>query len=333
MSNRTKFWLLVSVGLLAVAGCIGVVYGLLTDDWRAGEWLTSLNPLNGHPDPDATRYDSRAWSFDFHPGLTLAVDASNAELRIARGITSKISVEAWLEGSAIEPEKFTVSASLDRSMTLRVIARPSELLQQGPNDHVRIILTLPDSLFITLNLQRCSASINDIKGTIDLQASQSTISLADAVGLFRLHASASSIVVQRCKGEALIDAPGGSVEMEFTDGSFTVEGAARIDARSHFGGLTAFARGTIKADLLNPDAPCQLRSTSGDVEVGLLPGVRVVLDIHSGGGSITSLVALDSIPRPAMTANRLHATINGGGTLIAIDAEEGRAVVKEYEGE
>jgi DUF4097 and DUF4098 domain-containing protein YvlB len=166
--------------------------------------------------------------------------------------------------------------------------------------------------------------LGNVGGTASVKTAGGDISVGNVAGTAELATAGGDIELM---------AAGGSVQARTSGGNLTLrEVEGPVDART--------AGGNIVAEIIRTsEDPSNLRTSGGDVELRLAPGVRATISalIRISGNwereSRRSSISCDLAPfTPAVDAAakeiRAEIPINGGGTLISLETVNGNIRIK-----
>ncbi len=327
-----KFAALITLGTLALAGCGVVVYTFATGDRRIVNALSTLDPFSdGEPGHD-DRYASRQWSFESGDSAAVTINISDVDIRMERGAPGRVSIDLWLEGAAVEEDRFTVDVRIDEaSREVLVDARPAAAWADGKGE-VRLIVTLPEKVDLKLHQRNGSAQIMGAGGNVSIVSDNAPVSLSDITGSITLRSSRFPLSLERCDASASVESTGGPVTLELNKGIYLVSADGNIAARKHLGSLQASSSGgAIEAEFLSPVGVNSLSTGNGDIRIRLLAASRASLDLESPIGGVQNHIAIDSTELQIQEPGKLRAGLNGGGASVKATSRRGVILLEGVE--
>jgi hypothetical protein len=247
-----------------------------------------------------------------------------------------ISIDSWASGSiAVSGEPTdTVTVLVERSHRRGAADRPDEievafedgqLYIRGPRglsfrSHHGLDLTIKAPAGSTCAAKTASAGLSCV-GVV------SALSMNTASGHLTATSVTGDVTVRSASGDLLLDKVGGELTMHTASGDTQVkrvDGAVRISSAS--GDVTiGSCGGPVNARTASGDVSfdgvasglVQVNTATGDIRVGVLPGLGVYLELSSLSGSVRS--DLDEVDGPdgdADTAVEIRARTMSGNIRI-----------------
>jgi hypothetical protein len=146
--------------------------------------------------------------------------------------------------------------------------------------------------------QGSSCAAKTASGDLSFVGELSALNVETASGDISAASVTGDVTVQSASGDVLLDTAGGDIAVRTASGDVrvaTVGGYARLSAAS--GDLAVgYCSGSVNADTASGDirlgavatGQVELRSASGDLQVAVVPGIGVYLDLASTSGSLHS---------------------------------------------
>jgi DUF4097 and DUF4098 domain-containing protein YvlB len=295
-------------------------------------------------------------SFNVAPGGKLTIRADRGSIDVKTGAGDKVEIEVTREvgkGSNEEVlERHHVTFSQDgNDVTVKAeMDHDGKLhLLQNMRYKVHYDVTVPEKYNVALRTSGGSISIKDLEGeanaessggglrfgqikgqvygrtsggsifvtgstkNVDVQTSGGGIHVGDTGGNVMARTSGGSIKVGQSKG---------SVEAETSGGGIDVSGAAG-PLRAHTSG------GSIHATITQqPDGPCKLETAGGGIDLKLAEGLKVDLEAHTSGGSVSTDFPVTV--QGEQKKNALHTKLNGGGPKLTMATSGGSIHIRKY---
>ncbi|MEX2262051.1 MAG: DUF4097 family beta strand repeat-containing protein [Bryobacteraceae bacterium] len=157
-----------------------------------------------------------------------------------------------------------------------------------------------------------SITLEGTEGNADVRTSGGSIRIGEVRGEVAAHTSGGSIRVGRVSGKVNAVTSGGSIEVK--------EAGGAVDASTSGGSVTAFL-------LAQPQAPCRLSTSGGNVHVHLKESVGVDLDASTGSGRVVTDFPVTV--QGNLSKHALKAAINGGGPLLHLRTSGGSIHIRK----
>lgn len=256
----------------------------------------------------------------------LSLDASSADVTIARGAAEEIQIQAFRKGGS--DSDFTVSMVTEGDL-VRVshTATPCFLLCDRSLSYV---VTLPADAQVSVQTSSGDVSAEGLGGGADMRTLSGDITLTGVSGPIALTTTSGDIEVDAGSvAGANISTTSGSVEINGAADALviqTVSGDISVsNTRS-----AALKLATTSGDIeyhgnLDAEADHSISTISGDVDLVLPEGAALQVDASSVSGSLET-----DFPVTGTTAERsLSGTIGAGGPRLAITTTSGDVAIEQ----
>ena len=170
------------------------------------------------------------------------------------------------------------------------------------------------------HLRTSGGSITLETGTGDVKANTSggSLQFANVTGAVDGKTSGGNITMRDCKGGADVKTAGGSIEVE-NDGP--------ILARTTGGSI----RCQLQKAATSQNLLLDLETIGGGMNISLVPDIAATVEAKVLGGAVTTELPVDVEVAGPVRPDRLHGTINGGGSLLRLRSVGGNIILRKTE--
>ncbi|MER6997367.1 DUF4097 family beta strand repeat-containing protein [Streptomyces sp. NPDC000410] len=260
--------------------------------------------------------------------ISASLEFEVASVRIIASKRTDTVVEVLPSNGAEDVDvKAAQQTQVDCSGGRLVVKGPKKRSPFGKHGSIDVTIALPAGSDIqgasqlgdlicegVLGATRLGTGLGDIRveqaGAVNLKTEQGDIRLDSAAGdaqvlgagRIEIREIAGGATVKNANGETTIDEITGDLEATASNGRITVGVAhAGVDARSANGGIRVgeVARGKV-----------ELRTTAGDVEVGIRQGTAARLDVNTKIGSVHN--SLEASEGPESSDETVEVTVRTG---------------------
>lgn len=185
----------------------------------------------------------------------------------------------------------------DDTLVIEVPGTDGWRWRRGPK--LRITARVPAGSALTGRSASADVRVDGVVAQVQLDVASADVSLAQATGDVRLDTASGDLRAGRIGGSLHVDSASGDLRLGDVDGDVTVKtasGDVRVDGIG--GALRAStASGDLTVGSLRQGSS-DVRTASGDVQIGIAAGAGVWLDLSTAAGRATSDLtpAGDSLP-------------------------------------
>lgn len=249
---------------------------------------------------------TRDFSVGDHPEL--AVTVSSSGISVLEGDAGTITLEAEGSESGLENltvaqvgDVVTIAAQKGRRSWMRgglkikltVPAGTAIGIQTG-SGYTRILAPVSD---VTIEGASGDVQLASFDGRARIKTASGMLTVGSAVGGLHVASASGDVRVDTLDGDLVASTASGDISIGSADGSVSVKTASGDVAVRRFSGVS-FDGSTM----------------SGDVVIGLVPGMSIDADIHTLSGSFRNLVAAGTGERTINATMRIK-TMSGDITL------------------
>jgi hypothetical protein len=323
MNTRIKLAALVAVASLALTGCAIVLYNFVANDWRLSGDLFSIDFLTGDDSSPATPIRTREWEFSIADTVYLSIEASDMNVLLEGHDAEQTYVMTLLEGEAADESKYDVNVERDGRHGLRITARTTGDWDETAHSHAELRLNLPRRIVAKVKLYNGIMLVNSTEGSISAQVTGGSIRGQYLDGTIDLRVVEGNVELEQTRLAGRIIARSGNVTTDLNEGDLDIEATGEVSTFKQFGSLNARSHsGNIFAQILINTPACSLQSTSGTIDLNLLPGAHVDVEARAPNGTISSNLPLDSAEAP-LPGHPLIGSMNRGGSKVYVSSEHG----------
>ncbi len=286
-------------------------------------WLAMLLALAGAGWAGDTRMERR---FDLASGGALTLHTEVGHVTVHGGSGSQAVVLVTADRDDFQ-EIYDVRFDAQPQRLAVTIERKDKSLFHrlgGYRGSVAIDVELPRQASADVASAGGSARVADLEGAVDVSSSGGSVHVDRITGAVRADSSGGHVEIRDITGRVHVRSSGGSVIAERIDGdldaassggSVKVEDARGVVDASSSGGpvRVGFAAGNAKGGSLD--------SSGGGVVARVDPAVGLEIDASSSGGSVSADLPITI--RGKVSRDRLHGTLNGGGSLLKLRSSGG----------
>ena len=227
-------------------------------------------------------------SRSFGAGLVLAVKHNSLGLEFGSGAAPEREITLTL--------KVPATCSLDLSTSLGSIEVANDLKGR-----------------MRARTQEGDVFFGRVDGSVNVEAVRGNITVARATGDLKARSGTGDLVIGTILGRAELRANNGSIEVMSAQGALEAESV----------------RGDVAASLgAKLGENVSLKASAGNVKVTVDPAASLRFEAKAAWGKVTSKLALDSTTRGGNGKNRLEGVVNGGGSLVALNADGGNVSIE-----
>ena len=272
-------------------------------------------------------------SFDVSPGDHLLLDTDWGEVAVTT------HDDATVEVSVENADKLELDYEQeDDALTIRGRRKDAGVVDRllDWRNRPAFHLSVPREHDLTLRTAGGPIAVDDLDGTLAARTSGGGIAtgeIADAVhvetsgGAIQVSAAGGTVTATTSGGSITLGRVDGAVEARTSGGGIQVEAATgQVVARTSGGSIRVGAGsrieartsgGSIRAALhAPPDGDSLLRTSGGDIEVRVAPGIGLNIDAKTSGGRVVA--DLPVTVRGAMENSALRGTAGGGGPELRL---------------
>jgi DUF4097 and DUF4098 domain-containing protein YvlB len=220
------------------------------------------------------------------PGAEELVERATVECRPAGGGHLVAIKMPRLHGMRfIRRNAVTVRVSLPEGSDVKAVTASANVEVVGPIGSADVKTASGD------------VSTDDVGGEVTAKSASGDINLGNVGGVLRVHTASGDLRCLRVGGRALFNTATGEVEIGSADDFVEVKatsGHVRIGELAR-GARVVNVSGDVRV-LAIEDGRLHVRSVSGNVAVGVIPGVDLHVDVETMSGSVHSEIPLDDAP-------------------------------------
>ena len=203
---------------------------------------------------------------------------------------------------------------------------------------VTIRVTVPEGSDVSIVTASADVEVSGPVGNADLGTSSGDVSTDDVAGEVSAKSASGNITVGNVGGELRVHTASGDLRCSAVTGRTTFSTASgdveigsagdRVDVKTTSGNarLGELARGAritgVSGDvrvLAISEGTLRVRSVSGNVAVGVAPGVELEVDVETMSGSVQSDIPLDKAPGDRRGGARVEISIRNVSGDVAIE--------------
>jgi hypothetical protein len=243
-------------------------------------------------------------SFPAAAATVLVVRSDVGEIRVTGGAT-EVSVQATIDGSRAEVERFEIEA----------VERNGRIEDSG-SLQVTYVIQVPDNVRLELNTAGSNVLVRRVAGEVTAKTSGGNIGFRDVGGSATASTSGGHIHIERVAGSIHARTSGGDillsgatsgVEARTSGGDVSVDHVqGEVVARTSGGDITVGLEGEHKG--------IDVQTSGGSIELRLATTARADVDASTSGGSVR--VNLPVTQEFDLDDNEFRGRINGGGPPI-----------------
>ncbi len=313
--------------------------------------LVSLTALAAVAATEENIHETRA----AQPGGTIVVDIDFGSIDIAPGENDKVVLDAYRKvetsSKAKEEEYFKAAPITVTTEGDKVIIRATRQHNSLGTDFWHLFgrtrteghytIRVPASFHADLDTSGGNISATGLTGTVKADTSGGDLTFAQIQGDIHADTSGGNIKVTNCEGQADLDTSGGRIEVtdgrgdlnaDTSGGNVTVlnlAGDAKVEssggklrlanisgelhAETSGGAISAILPATVANDI-------HLETSAGAITVVTPPNAGLTIDAETGAGRVRSDLPMANV---RSDDDSLKATINGGGTKLALRSGAG----------
>jgi DUF4097 and DUF4098 domain-containing protein YvlB len=163
-------------------------------------------------------------------------------------------------------------------------------------------------------------STDDVGGDVSAKSASGNITVGNVAGGLRVHTASGDLRCSSVARRALFSTASGDVEIgsaaEQVDVK-TTSGNARLGEVAHGARITGVS-GDVRV-LALVEGALRVRSVSGNVDVGVAPGVDLEVDVETMSGSVQSDIPLDQAPSDRRGGARVEISVRSVSGDVAIE--------------
>jgi hypothetical protein len=259
------------------------------------------------------------------PGGRLTLDARIGSVRVEGAQAPEVIVHADLQGSHSFLSRVHISARPTAS-GVTVSARedhggwlPSFDFE---SNRVRITVQVPAGYPVDLRTSGGDLEVRSLNAAVRASTSGGDVVIRNVAGPVTVSTSGGDVEARRVKGAAEISTSRGDIRLEDSSGDLNLQSSGGdIHLENDDGKVEAVSSGGDISASLPANHGITLRTGGGDITLLLPRNTPAAIDAESGGGSVTSDLALGAAQ--TVSGNRLRGEIAGGGPAIELHASGG----------
>jgi DUF4097 and DUF4098 domain-containing protein YvlB len=243
--------------------------------------------------------------FEHATPVTVSLRVERGDTKVFAERRQSVQVEITESGADVS-DRFTVRLEDD---TLIVHAPETTPWQWRRFPRTRIVIRVPEGsslaaksasgdinaagryATVQATLQSADVVVEQVDGDAQLKASSGDLRVAHVGGSLRLSTSSGDIVVGDVIGDVSVDTASGDITIEAAEASVRAETSS----------------GDVKVRLLRR-GKARLKTSSGDVSIGVAAGTGVWLDLNTSSGSTSNNLSMTTTP----SADQQQATLELG---------------------
>jgi DUF4097 and DUF4098 domain-containing protein YvlB len=234
------------------------------------------------------------------PGpLTIRVRNTSGEIRLETAEGAETTVEL----EALRGDDASVAAVEDARVELRERAGGHELRIDIPergstsklgflfsrSPEVLVRVTSPHGADLQLQTRSADLDARGRFGSAEIETTSGDVEITELTGDLRLRAVSGDVRFGRIGRNAEIQTVSGDVIVEACDGAATLQSVSGdLAVRAAGGAVTLNSVSGDQVAVGAGNGPVSAQSVSGDIRIGVRPGVRVWIDAASRSGDVTS---------------------------------------------
>ena len=216
--------------------------------------------------------------------------------------------------------------------------------KQLNRSEICFLVTVPQQYNVDLNTTNSGVSVADLTGDVRVRTSGGSLCFQNITGAVLGHTSGGSIETVNVAGDVQVRTSGGSIRFGAIRGFISgrtsggsikvVDCSGGTDVRTSGGGIwlggigknvnARTSGGSIQAAMTTqPQSECSLRTSGGQITCTLIPDIAVDLEAKTSGGRVSTNFAVESAIQGKVPKNRLEGSINGGGPLLKLRTSGG----------
>ena len=248
------------------------------------------------------------YEFDRSTPVTVVLRAQGGLVEIVAEERATIEVD-------VQPMDKSDTAA-DAAAKTRVVLEDGTLLIHAPGgDHwlwrrtPKLWISVKVPIGSSLAAKSAAADIRatGVYDTVQVNAASADIEITEATGDVHLDAASGELTVQRVGGALYIKSASGALRIGDVTGDVSAETASGAIRTGGVGGSlrATSASGSIEIGALR-QGTANVRTASGDVNVGVAPGAGVWMDLNTASGSSTSDLTARGDEPPADAPTQLE---------------------------
>jgi hypothetical protein len=217
--------------------------------------------------------------------LDLRIPAGAVEVAATETDETEVSVEPLNGPARDRMDEFTISLDGDR---LRVEA-PEERFRIGRSPEYAVAVRCPAGSRARLRSASADLSARGRLGALEVKTASGDVTAGEVEGDARVESASSDVRLDAVGGETLVQTASGDLELGRAGGPVkvnSVSGDVRL-REAHARTQVQTVSGDLRIDLL-AGGSLDLNAVSGDVDVAVVPGAAVWLDVRSLSGDTHS---------------------------------------------
>lgn len=280
---------------------------------------------------------------------------SGASVEVVGSDRSDLELLLTQPRRGFDPENVTQSVTREGDTLAIAIEYPRKArngwFSARGKGYQKAALHLPSHIEVAIHTSGGDLSASQLDAPLALNTSGGDITVSDVDGPLSLKTSGGSLRLARIRGDINAQTSGGNIEadalygnatLKTSGGSITLDGhIPELDARTSGGNLKA----TLHAPVT---APLALKTSGGNVTARLEQGFAAPVELRTSGGNVSlylpsdqgfELVAKASGSRATFTHSgtlrgdidkrKIQGSVNGGGPLVQLTTNGGRALVAD----
>ncbi len=220
------------------------------------------------------------------------------------------AIRVVIEGTERDVDLFDVTQAGDM-VSIGSRRGGGRLFRRGPT----IRLTVPAGTAFTCRTASGDVRLNVATSSVEIKAASGDVDIEACSGRVRVKTASGDIAIGAVTGDARLAASSGDVRVDRAEGDLTiatasgdasvgtVDGSVEVNATSGDIKIRRFSGSSFKAGTM-----------SGDLDIGLAPGMAIDADIRTRSGKFRNLVE-PSAEAPSFSATMSIRTMSGDVTL------------------
>jgi DUF4097 and DUF4098 domain-containing protein YvlB len=249
--------------------------------------------------------------------VDVRLPAGDVELDAGETNETEVTVEPRNDSARDRLDQVVVALEGDR---LRIEV-PENRFSIGRSPEYDVTVRCPTGSRVRLKTASADFTARGTVGGVEVKAASGDVTLADVEGDLRVDGASSDIRAASVSGDASVRSVSGDIELGRALGPVnaqSVSGDVRL-REAHGRTQVQTVSGDLKVDRLVAGS-LQLSAVSGDVDLAIVPGAAVWLDVRSLSGDMSSELAGGEEPREG------EAVIEIRGKTVSGDVRVSRAV-------
>jgi DUF4097 and DUF4098 domain-containing protein YvlB len=253
--------------------------------------------------------------------------------------TSTVLLEADTEGAEELVERAVVECRPTGGRHLLVVKVPRlHGLRFSRRNGVTVRVTVPEGSDVSIATASADAEVtgrvgdadlatasgdfstDDVAGDVSAKSATGRITVGNVGGTLKVHTASGDLRCSSVAGRAQFSTASGDVEIGLAADRVdvkTTSGNARLGELAHGARITGVS-GDVRVLALD-EGTLRVRSVSGNVAVGVAPGVDLEVDVETMSGAVTSDIALDKGPGDRRGGARVEISVRSVSGDVAIE--------------